>query len=102
MWQLCSIPSCYCLGPLDLLIVFLLAMQMLSWGTLRQQWRLEVQALGPQRKEHWPKPPPSSQPPSEMYNVDTRKLRGMIIAALAQSQLGRSLFARDIRRVSNS
>ncbi|CAE7878819.1 ANKRD50 [Symbiodinium sp. KB8] len=67
-----------------------------------QQWRLEVQALGPQRKEHWPKPPPSSQPPSEMYNVDTRKLRGMIIAALAQSQLGRSLFARDIRRVSNS
>ena len=65
-------------------------MQMLALGTLRQQWRLEVQALGPQRKEHWPKPPPSSQPPSEMYNVDTRKLRGMIIAALAQSQLGRS------------
>ena len=68
---------------------------------LRQQWRLEIQALGPHRKEHWPKPPPFPQPPSEMYNVDAKKLRSMIISALAQSPLGRSLFARDIRRVSN-
>jgi len=66
-----------------------------------QHWRLEIQALGPQRKEHWPKPPPFPQPPSEMYTVDTKKLRSMLIAALAQSQLGRSLFARDIRRASN-
>ncbi|CAJ1342966.1 unnamed protein product [Effrenium voratum] len=69
---------------------------------LWQQWRLQVQALGPMQKEHWPPPPPHLDPPSEVYDVDTKKMKILIITGLAQSALGRSLFARDMRRVSAS
>lgn len=64
---------------------------------LWQQWRLEIQALGKAQQEHWPPPPPHIEPPAELFKVDTKKMTSLIIAGLAQTALGRSLFARDIR-----
>ncbi|CAK9033829.1 unnamed protein product [Durusdinium trenchii] len=43
-------------------------------NVLWQQWRLEIQALGKMQKEHWPKPPPYVEPPTELFKVDTKKL----------------------------
>lgn len=66
-------------------------------NVLWQQWRLEIQALGKTQKDHWPPPSSHVEPPSELFRVDTKKMTSLIVSGLAQTALGRSLFARDIR-----
>lgn len=59
-----------------------------------QQWRVEVQALGPAARDAWPSPPAFPTMPSLMLDCDVPRLRSMVVDRLSQTQMGQQLFSK--------
>lgn len=65
-----------------------------QFSTAWQQWRVEVQALGPAARDAWPPMPAIPRMATLMLDTDVAKLRSMVVDRLSQTEMGQQLFTR--------
>ncbi|CAE8602071.1 unnamed protein product [Polarella glacialis] len=58
-----------------------------SW----KSWGIECQAMGPDRRDDWPYPPPIPTYPSVIMHVDMKGMTTMVTNALRRSMMGRNI-----------